>query len=127
MARKAAGVRPIKTKFTKAALVNHLIEAIETEHDLNHISSADVKKIVRGTLDHLGDTMKRSIMPRGLGEFMLPQLLKVKLRERKAIKKGTKVRNPATGEMIPSKGRPRSFAVKVSPLTGLKKAALGEL
>ena len=120
-------VRPIQTKFTKAALTKHLIEHVEASHDLNHITSKDVKAIVQGTLDGLADTIKRSIMPRGLGEFSMPQLFKVTLRERPAIRKGTLVRSPATGGMVKSKGRPASKSVKLRALAGLKKAAQGEV
>lgn len=112
---KRRGPIPLKTKLTKSQLVKHLVEATGEE-----------KKMVVSTLDALADVMQRSIMPGGVGEFKLPKLLKISLKTKKAIKKGTMVRSPAAGEMVPSKGRPESKSVKIRPLAGLKKAAAGE-
>jgi|SRR6516164_3019395 nucleoid DNA-binding protein len=42
-----------------------------------------------------------------------------------AVKKGTPVRNPATGETMPSAGRPARLRVNATPLSKLKRGAPG--
>lgn len=118
----STGPAPIKNTMTKKQLINHIAAVIEG----NDTPTKDTRRIVQGTLDALADTMARSIMPRGVGSFMLPRLLKIVLKDKKAIKKGTMVRSPASNELVESKGRPASKTVKIRPLAALKKAAAGE-
>lgn len=118
----SGGVKPLKTKMTKRQLVEHIAAVVEGTSP----PSREARQRVARTLDVLTETMSRSIMPGGFGTFMLPKLLKVTLKTRKAIKKGTMVRSPATGGMVPSKGRPESQSVKIRPLALLKKAAAGQ-
>lgn len=117
-------LRPIRTKLGRTELVNHLME--ETEAD---------KKTVRSVLEALVNTMKASVMPKGCGEFSIPGVLtittrKVKERTRPAIKAGTLVRNPRTGEEYEHPGRkaqkvPATVKVRVRGAAKLKRAALG--
>lgn len=122
----SSGPHPIKDKMTKSQLTKHLIDYVESSMEVDHIASADVKGMVTNTLEGLAGVIERSIMPRGLGVFMMPQLFKVETKVKPAIKKGKLVRSPATGEMVKSKGRPASKRVKIRALTRLKKAAAGE-
>lgn len=120
-------MKPIKTKLTKSQLINHLVESTEPEFSLlGDISERARKKIVVAVLNSFEDVIARSIMPKGYGKFMWTKVLKVTLKTKKAIKAGTMVRSPAAGEMVPSKGRPKSKSVKIKPLANLKRAAAGE-
>lgn len=126
MKTKERGPRAIKTKLTKRQLVDHIVTHAKLDDSDLDLSTRDARRIVTNVLDGLGDAMERSVAPRGIGTFALPGLFKVSLRERKAIKPGTMVRNPATGEMRPSKGRPASKRVKINALKRLRQAATGE-
>lgn len=135
MARRATkpkGPTAIKEKLTKRQIIERVASNLVGDDSEAPVELTDreAKQITTLVLDGLADNMKRSIQPRSCGVFMLPGLFKVTVRERirKAIKKGTPVRNPSTGEMIPSKGRPASKVklVKINSLVQLKKAAAGE-
>lgn len=116
-------VQPIKNKMTKTQLIVHLAKIVGEEDP----PSRTTRLMVRDTLDALSDTISRSIMPGSAEVFMIPRLLKISIRTRPAIKKGTMVRSPATGEKVPSKGRPASKRVRIAALAGLKRAAAGEM
>lgn len=107
-----AVMRPVKEKMTKSALVS----AIAEQNDLT-------KAQVSGVLGSLENLMMGSIHPNGVGEFMLPGLLKITLRKVPARKAGTLIRNPATGEMMKAAAKPASVRVKVRALAKLKSAA----
>ncbi|MFM2128833.1 MAG: hypothetical protein RL477_379 [Pseudomonadota bacterium] len=107
--------KPIKTKLTKSQLINELTQYIP--------ETSSTRKIAAAVLDGLGDVMTRSVSQKGAGEFVLPGMLKIVTRKRPAVKAGTLVRNPATGEMIPSAGRPASMQVRARVLSKLKQAA----
>ncbi len=129
VATVTARAKTIKSKMTKAQLTACLVSYVEArEEDItSSITSRNMKKLVTATIEGLTDAIQKSIRPGGAGEFMMPRTFKVTLREKKAIRKGTMVRSPATGEMVPSKGRPASKRVKIRPLVNLKKAAAGEI
>lgn len=101
--------------MSKSALINELAEYVPED--------GSARKVAAAVLDGLNDIMARSLATRGAGEFVLPGMLKVTTKKRPAIKKGTPVRNPATGEMMPSPGRPASKQVRVRALSKLKQAA----
>lgn len=107
--------KPIKEKMTKSQLVAELAEYVP--------ESTSARKIAAAVLEGLNDIMCRSVAPRGAGEFMLPGMLKVVTKKRPALKPGTPVRNPATGEMMKSAGRPASMQVRARVLSKLKQAA----
>lgn len=125
---KTAGAKTIKTKMTKSQLSAYLLGYVEDHEEeiTSDISSKEMKQLVTATMDGLTDAIEKSIRPGGVGEFIMPRMFKVTLRTKKAIKKGTMVRSPATGEMVASKGRPASKRVKIRPLVNLKRAAAGE-
>jgi len=127
--KSTTGSKAIKNKMTKAQLTAYLVDFVENQEDeiASRVSSKHMKKLVTATMDGLTDAIQRSIRPKGVGVFIMPKTFKVTLRTKKAIKKGTMVRSPATGGMVPSKGRPKSMRVKMNPLVNLKKAAAGEL
>ncbi len=122
MARKATArnakkapspiVKPIKQILTKSALITP-----DRGGERNPPEDRG-----RGLFD-AGEPVPCSIHPRGVGEFVLPGLLKVGLRKVPARRAGTLVRNPATGEMVKAAAKPASVRVKIRALSKLKTAA----
>ena len=83
------------------------------------VSQKDIREVITTFFDIIaeelaeGNTVK--IMP----------YLKFTYRITPAVKKGTMVRNPFSGEVRPSPGRPARIAVRATTLSGLKKSAPG--
>ena len=119
----------IRVRMTKAQLTAYLVNYVENQEEdiTSAITSRNMKKLITATMDGLTDAIQKSICPGSDGEFMMPRMFKITLKNKKAIKKGTMVRSPATGGMVPSKGRPASKRVKIRALVNLKKAAAGEI
>jgi nucleoid DNA-binding protein len=111
-AAKAAAPKALKTALTKSALIGRLAEE-------NEIS----RKQAAGVFASLENVILGSIMPNGVGQFVLPGLMKITLRKVPARKAGTLIRNPATGEMMKAAAKPASVRVKVRALKKLKNAA----
>ena len=84
-----AAIKPVKQTLTKSALINLLAEENEIP-----------RKTALGVYTTLENLFLGSVHPRGVGEFVLPGLLKVNLRKVPARRAGTLVRNPSTGEMV---------------------------
>lgn len=110
---KAAAVRPMKKQLTKSGLIGLLAEE-------NGIS----RKQAAGVFGTLEGAMLGSVHPNGVGQFVLPGLMKITLRKVPARKAGTLIRNPATGEMMKAAAKPASVRVKVRALKKLKAAAI---
>jgi nucleoid DNA-binding protein len=119
-ARKGAAKKPsappaiklVKQTLTKSALINLLAEENEIP-----------RKTAFGVYTTLENLFLGSVHPRGVGEFVLPGLLKVNLRKVPARRAGTLVRNPSTGEMVKAAAKPASVRVKIRALSKLKTAA----
>lgn len=111
-AAKAAAPKALKIALTKSALIGRLAEE-------NEIS----RKQAAGVFASLENVILGSIMPNGVGQFVLPGLMKITLRKVPARKAGTLIRNPATGEMMKAAAKPASVRVKVRALKKLKNAA----
>jgi nucleoid DNA-binding protein len=109
---KTQSVQAIKKTLTKSELIGLIAEQNEIP-----------RKVAVGVFNTIEGAMLGSIHPRGAGEFILPGLLKVYLRQVPARKAGTLVRNPGTGEMVKAAARPATVRVKVRALSKLKKAA----
>ena len=105
-------VKPVKQTLTKSALINLIAEENEIP-----------RKTAAGVYATLESLFLGSVHPRGVGEFVLPGLLKVNLRKVPARKAGALVRNPATGEMVKAAAKPASVRVKIRALSKLKTAA----
>lgn len=113
VAKKAAApARPVKERLTKSALLSFIAEQ-------NGVTRAQAA----GILGSLENVMMGSVHPNGIGEFVLPGVLKITLRKVPARKAGTLIRNPATGEMMKAAAKPASVRVKVRALSKLKAAA----
>jgi nucleoid DNA-binding protein len=105
-------VKPVKQTLTKSALINLIAEENEIP-----------RKTAAGVYATLENLFFGSVHPRGVGEFVLPGLLKVNLRKIPARKAGALVRNPATGEMVKAAAKPASVRVKIRALSKLRTAA----
>ncbi|MBX3705871.1 MAG: HU family DNA-binding protein [Pseudomonadales bacterium] len=99
----------ITAKMTKTAILNELAER-----------TALSRKQVGAVLEELEVLIERHIKKRGVGEFTLPGLLKVRSVKRPATKKRTG-RNPATGEEIVIPAKPATTRVRVVALKRLKE------
>lgn len=102
---------PVSERFTKTQIVATLAEA-------NGLSKKDVNSVLEG----LGDIIERHIKKKGVGEFTLPGLLKIKT-VKKPARKARKGINPFTGAETTFKARPASTSVKVTALKKLKDMA----
>ena len=107
-----APIKPVNQVLTKSALVNLIAEENEIP-----------RKTAAGVYATLENLFLGSVHPRGVGEFVLPGLLKISLRKVPARKAGTLVRSPATGEMVEAAAKPASVRVKIRALSKLKTAA----
>ena len=105
---KAASKGPITKKLTKSGILNELAAG-----------TGLARKQVGAVLDELESLISRHINKRGVGEFALPGLLKVRAVKRPATKK-REGRNPATGEVIMIPAKPASIRVRVTALKRLK-------
>jgi len=112
--RKAAPVAKksapaIQSKMTKTAILAEIAEKTELS-----------KKQVGAVLEELETLIERHIKKRGVGEFTLPGLLKIRSVKRPATKKRMG-RNPATGEEIEIGPKPASIRVRATALKRLKE------
>ncbi len=102
---------PIKSKYTKSAILAELADQTELS-----------KKEVQSVLDELSDLIQRHIKKGGAGEFTLPGLLKIKTVNKPARKARKGVPNPfRPGELMDIAAKPKSTRVKVLALKGLKE------
>ena len=99
----------LKEAMTKTQLLNTLSESTGLQ-----------RKDVAAVLDELGAVIERHVRKRAVGTFTLPGLLKIKV-VRKPATKARKMMSPFTGQEITVAAKPASRAVKVQPLSGLKR------
>jgi nucleoid DNA-binding protein len=99
----------VTTKMTKTGILNELAERTSLS-----------RKQVDSVLGELESLIERHIKKRGVGEFTLPGLLKVRAVKRPATKKRMG-RNPATGQEITIPAKPATTRVRVTPLKRLKE------
>ena len=97
--------------MTKAAIMGELAD-----------KTGMTKKQVGAVLEALLGVIKRELGRRGPGEFVIPDMLKLKVRK-VAARKGAKVRIPSTGEII-IKDIPASKKLRATPLKKLKDLVL---
>ena len=99
----------LKEAMTKTQLLNTLSESTGLQ-----------RKDVAAVFDELGAVIERHVRKRAVGTFTLPGLLKIKV-VRKPATKARKMMSPFTGQEITVAAKPASRAVKVQPLSGLKR------
>jgi len=109
---KVAVVKPIAERQNKTQILNQIAESTELS-----------RKQVQSVLDELTNIIEGHIKKKGVGEFVLPGLLKVTTVKKPATK-ARKGINPFTGEEVTFKAKPASTSVKVRPLKKLKEFAL---
>jgi nucleoid DNA-binding protein len=78
------------------------------------------RKQITSVFDELTDFIKNELGKKGPGMFALPGLLKIK-RVEKAASKARMGRNPATGEPMQIKAKPKRTVVRALPLKALKE------
>lgn len=105
-------VKPIAERQNKTQMLQQISDATE----LN-------KKQVQAVLDELTNIIEGHIKKKGIGEFVLPGLLKITTVKKPATK-ARKGINPFTGEEVMFKAKPASTSVKVRPLKKLKEMAV---
>jgi nucleoid DNA-binding protein len=98
-------------RMTKAAIMSELAERTDL-----------TKKQVASVFDALNAMIKRELGRRGPGEFVIPDMLKLKVRKQPA-RKNAKVRIPSTGEVI-VKDIPAKKKLRATPLKKLKDLVL---
>lgn len=109
MAKKQA---PIKDKYSKT----QILDQIAADTGLT-------RKQVGSVIDGLSEIIGGHLDKRGVGEFVLPGLLKISTIKKPAVK-ARKGINPFTKEEVMFKAKPASTAVKVRPLKALKDMVL---
>jgi len=101
------------TAVKEAMTKSQLLEALSESTGLQ-------RKDVASVLDQLGVVIERHVKRRAVGTFTLPGLLKIKV-VRKAATKARKMISPFNGKEITVAAKPASRAVKVQPLSRLKR------
>ena len=105
-AATAKNVKAISESYTKSQLFAHISED-------TGLARRDVSKV----FESLSDVMEGHIKSRGIGEFKLPGLLKVKVTKKPATKARKNVPNPfRPGEFMDVSAKPARKVVKVLPL-----------
>lgn len=107
-----ATVKPIAERQNKTQMLQQIADSTELS-----------KKQVQAVLDELTNLIEGHIKKKGVGEFVLPGLLKITTVKKPATK-ARKGINPFTGEEVMFKAKPASTSVKVRPLKKLKEMAI---
>ena len=95
-------------RMTKAQIIGELAD-----------KTGLTKRDINGVFEGLRELIKRELGRRGPGEFVLPDLLKLKVKSVAATKDRPGV-NPFTGENTIIKGKPAHKKVRATPLKKLK-------
>lgn len=107
-----AVVKPIAERQNKTQMLQQIADATQLS-----------KKQVQAVLDELTNVIEGHVKKKGIGEFVLPGLLKITTVKKPATK-ARKGINPFTGEEVMFKAKPASTSVKVRPLKKLKEMAV---
>ncbi|QDX81599.1 DNA-binding protein [Denitratisoma sp. DHT3] len=107
-----AAIKPIKTAFNKTTLTAFLAET-------SGVEAKEVKKVMAA----LEAAALASVSKKGLGEFLLPGLLKV-VAQKVPAKPKRKGINPFTKEEQWFAAKPATVKLRIRPLKKLKDAAL---
>ena len=103
---------PMKEKLTATQLHDYIANATGLE-----------RKQVKAVFASLEEVMLASLCKKGLGEFLLPSLLKIVTIAKPATKSRVGI-SPFSGEETVFKAKPATIRVKVRPMKKLKDAAL---
>ena len=102
----------IADKLRKSEIYNMIADTTELS-----------RKQVAGVFDELHCLIERSMHKRGIGEFTMPGLCKIKI-VRKPATKARKGINPFNGEETIFKAKPARNVVKIRPLKKLKEMVI---
>lgn len=119
MAKKAAP----KAAETKAAPASEKKSKPRTKAEIYAKlaeSSGLTKKQVAAVFEQLGEMIKVDLGKKGPGQFIVPGLLKLKVRIKPATKAGERL-NPFTKQMMKVPAKPASRVVRALPLKSLKE------
>ncbi len=108
MAKKTT---PIKERYSKTQILDEIAAGTEL-----------TRKDVSAVLDSLGGLIEGHLKKNGVGEFVLPGLMKITTVRKPAVKARKGV-NPFTKEEVMFKAKPATTVVKVRPLKKLKDMA----
>ena len=129
-AAKKAPVAKVAAKKAPAAKVAPAVVKAITERQnktqmLQQIADSTElsKKQVQAVLDELTNIIEGHVKKKGIGEFVLPGLLKITTVKKPATK-ARKGINPFTKEEVTFKAKPASISIKVRPLKKLKEMAI---
>lgn len=128
-AKKAPAPKAAAKKAPAAKAAPAVVKAITERQNktqvLQQIADATElsKKQVQAVLDELTNVIEGHIKKKGVGEFVLPGLLKITTVKKPATK-ARKGINPFTKEEVTFKAKPASTSVKVRPLKKLKEFAV---
>lgn len=112
-ADKKAAVKAVKERYNKTQILTQIADNTQLS-----------KKQVQSVLDELTDMIESHIKKRGVGEFVLPGLLKISAVKKPAKKARKNVPNPfKPGEFMDVAAKPASVQVKIRPLKKLKDMA----
>ncbi len=99
-------------RMTKAQIMSELAD-----------KSGLTKKEIANVFDSLRDLVKKELGRRGPGEFVIPDMVKLKVRKIPA-KPARMGRNPATGEEMMLAAKPASKKIRATTLKKLKDLVL---
>ncbi|MYM65016.1 HU family DNA-binding protein [Pseudomaricurvus sp. HS19] len=112
-AAKAKAVKAVAERYTKTQMLNQIADNTQLS-----------RKQVQSVLDELTDIIEGHVKKRGVGEFVLPGLLKISAVKKPARKARKNVPNPfKPGETMDVAAKPASVQVKIRPLKKLKDMA----
>ncbi len=112
VAKPARSNAAITDKLRKSEIFSMIAESTELS-----------RKQISGVFDELHSIIERSVQKRGVGEFTIPGLCKIKI-VRKPATKARKGINPFNGEETMFKAKPARNVVKIRPLKKLKEMVL---
>lgn len=110
------GYNPVKEVYGR----NDLIAIISDQLEMD-------KRQVGKVYDAIVDTALASLMPKGVGEFTFPGLVKLTAKKVPAKKGGKMVKSPFSGEMVMTKPKPATVRIQARPLAKAKMIALPQL
>jgi nucleoid DNA-binding protein len=123
-AKKKAAAKKPAAKKAKALPVTAITQTFNKTKTLEYIAEATElsKKEVGKVFETLNNLVHRHVKKKAAGEFTIPGLMKLVVKEKPATKarKGT---NPFTGEEMMFKAKPKRRIIKVRALKKLKEMA----
>lgn len=117
----SASTPRVKKPLPEVTRIKEKMKATDLYAYLAETTGQDVKS-VKKLMKELSNVICGSVVKKGAGEFLMPKLFKVKVRDIPA-KKARKGISPFTGEETIFKAKPATRKVKILPLKMLKDYA----